>query len=47
VLVFIGLKMLGSHYFTIPTVWALAVVLFLLAASVLASLLHPGEGSGQ
>jgi tellurite resistance protein TerC len=41
VLVFVGLKMLGSHYFSIPTVWALAVVLLLLAASILASLVHP------
>jgi tellurite resistance protein TerC len=47
VLVFIGLKMLGSHYFTIPTVWALAVVLLLLAASMLASLVRPGKGSAQ
>jgi TerC family integral membrane protein len=47
VLVFIGLKMLGSHYFTIPTHWALAAVLFLLAASMLASLAHPGKGSAQ
>jgi tellurite resistance protein TerC len=47
VLVFIGLKMLGSHYFTIPTHWALGVVLFLLAASMLASLVHPGKGSAR
>jgi len=47
VLVFIGVKMLGSHYFTIPTVWALAVVLLVLAASMLASLAHPGKRTGQ
>jgi TerC family integral membrane protein len=41
VLIFIGVKMLGSHYFHIPTAWALAVVLLVLAASILASLLHP------
>jgi tellurite resistance protein TerC len=41
VLIFIGLKMLGSHYLTIPTGWALAVVLVVLGASVLASLLNP------
>ena len=41
VLIFIGLKMLGSHYLTIPTDWALAVVLVVLGASVLASLLNP------
>ena len=43
VLIFIGLKMLGSHYLTIPTGWALAVVLVVLGASVLASLLNPQE----
>ncbi len=40
VLVFIGLKMLASHYVTIPTEWALATVLFVLGASILASMLH-------
>ncbi len=41
VLIFIGLKMLGSHYVDIPTEWALAIVLIVLAASILASLLNP------
>src|ERR1039458_4657195 len=41
VLIFIGLKMLGSHYVDIPTEWALAIVLFVLGISILASLLHP------
>jgi tellurite resistance protein TerC len=41
VLIFIGLKMLGSHYINIPTEWALAIVLFVLAASTLASMLNP------
>ncbi len=41
VLIFIGLKMLGAHYISIPTEWALGIVLFVLAASVLASLLNP------
>jgi tellurite resistance protein TerC len=41
VLIFIGLKMLGSHYVNIPTGWALATVLLVLGASVLASLLNP------
>jgi tellurite resistance protein TerC len=41
VLIFIGLKMLGSHYVNIPTGWALAIVLFVLGASVVASLLNP------
>ncbi len=41
VLIFIGLKMLGSHYVNIPTGWALTIVLFVLGASILASLLNP------
>jgi tellurite resistance protein TerC len=43
VLIFIGVKMLGSHYFDIPIEWSLAIVLFVLGASVLASLVHPQE----
>ncbi len=41
VLIFIGIKMIGSHYFPIPTHWALAIVLLTLSASIVASLLHP------
>ena len=41
VLIFIGAKMLLSHYCTIPTEIALAVVAGVLAMSVLASLLFP------
>ena len=41
VLVFIGLKMLGSHYVEIRTEWALATVLVVLGTSILASLLNP------
>ena len=41
VLIFMGLKMLGSHYVYIPTGWALATVLSVLGASILASLLDP------
>ena len=41
VLIFIGLKMLASHYVTIPTEWALAIVLLVLGVSILISLLHP------
>jgi tellurite resistance protein TerC len=41
VLIFIGLKMLGSHYVNIPTEWALVIVLFVLATSILASILNP------
>jgi tellurite resistance protein TerC len=45
VLIFIGLKMLGSHYVYIPTGWALTIVLFVLGAAILASLLHPQKKS--
>ena len=41
VLMFIGAKMLASHYIEIPTVWALAIVLSVLAVSVVASVLRP------
>jgi tellurite resistance protein TerC len=41
VLIFVGLKMLGSHYVNIPTEWALAIVLSVLGASMLASRLNP------
>ncbi len=41
VLIFVGAKMLVSHYYEIPTVVALAVVVLVLGISVLASLLFP------
>jgi tellurite resistance protein TerC len=41
VLIFIGLKMLASHYVNIPTEWTLTTVLAVLGISILASLLHP------
>ncbi len=41
VLIFVGAKMLGSHYFQLPTGWALAVVAAVLLSSVLASILRP------
>src|ERR1700687_1358408 len=41
VLIFIGLKILGSLYVTIPTGWALTIVLLVLGASIFASLLNP------
>jgi tellurite resistance protein TerC len=43
VLIFIGLKMLASHYLSISTGWALAIVLVVLGVSVLASLIYPEE----
>lgn len=41
VLIFVGAKMLSSHYFEIPTHWALAAVAGVLVISVAASLLNP------
>jgi len=41
VMILIGIKMLGSHYVEIPTEWTLGSVLFILGASILASLLQP------
>jgi tellurite resistance protein TerC len=41
VLVFVGAKMLGSHYFEIPTPVALAAVAGVLAISVIASIANP------
>jgi len=41
VLIFVGIKMMGAHYFHIPTVWALGIVITVLALSVLASLARP------
>jgi tellurite resistance protein TerC len=41
VLIFVGVKMLGAHYFEIPTVWALGIVLAVLTASIGASLALP------
>ena len=41
VLIFVGAKMLASHYFAIPTGAALGVVVAVLGTSVLASVLFP------
>lgn len=41
VLVFIGCKMIGSHYFIVPTEWALGIVLGVLGICVAASLMNP------
>jgi tellurite resistance protein TerC len=41
VLIFVGLKMLSSHYVTLPTWVALAVVAGVLGTSVVASMLAP------
>ena len=47
VLIFVGLKMLGSHYVTIRTEWALTIVLVVLGVSILASLLNPQKPSAE
>jgi len=44
VLIFVGVKMLLSHYYQIPTVATLAVVAGVLALSVLASVARPQTG---
>jgi tellurite resistance protein TerC len=41
ILIFIGGKMLASHYYELPTVLALGAVAIILAISVIASLLRP------
>jgi tellurite resistance protein TerC len=41
VLIFVGTKMLISHYYQIPTIVALGVVAGVLLISVLASMVHP------
>jgi tellurite resistance protein TerC len=46
VLIFIGVKMLASHYVTLPTEWALGIVLFVLGASIVASLMNPRKIRG-
>jgi len=45
VLIFVGAKMLVSHYYQIPTHVALAVVIGVLVLSVLASMIHPKKNS--
>jgi tellurite resistance protein TerC len=44
VLIVVGLKMIGSHYFDIPTEWTLVAVLSVLLASVIASM-RSGESN--
>jgi len=38
ILILIGLKMIGSHYVSVPTEWMLGTVLGVLCVSVAASL---------
>ncbi len=46
VLIFVGAKMLLSHYYEIPTVVALGCVAGVLLVSVLASVVHPKKSVG-
>ncbi len=43
ILIIVGLKMLASHFLTIPTEWTLGAVLLVLAASVVASIRRPRQ----
>lgn len=47
ILTFIGVKMLGAHWFKIPTVAALGVIVGVLAISVAASLIFPPRHQNQ
>jgi len=47
VLIFVGAKMLGSHYLELPTELALGIVAGILIVSVLASLIHPRKRESQ
>jgi tellurite resistance protein TerC len=46
ILIFIGGKMLVSHYYPIKTEYALAAVAAVLTISILASLLFPKRNTG-
>jgi tellurite resistance protein TerC len=39
VLAFVGVKMLGEHWFSVPTVWSLAIILGIVAIFSIASLM--------
>jgi tellurite resistance protein TerC len=43
ILVFVGIKMLIGHYYTLPIAVALGVVAGLLALSIVASLIWPAK----
>jgi len=47
VLIFIGIKMLGSHYIEISTEWSLAIVILVLSVSIAASLMTPQKVTKQ
>ncbi len=41
VLILVGAKMLASHFYKIPTEWALGMIVLVLATSIMASVVHP------
>jgi tellurite resistance protein TerC len=47
ILVFVGIKMLISSYWKIPTGWSLGVVAGLLIASIIASIIWPEKKKGE
>jgi tellurite resistance protein TerC len=47
VLIFIGIKMLGSHYIEISTEWSLTIVILVLGISIAASLMTPQKVTKQ
>ena len=46
VLILVGTKMLISHYYKLPTEWALGMIVMVLATSIVASVLHPQRTQG-
>jgi TerC family integral membrane protein len=47
ILTFVGVKMIGAHWFTIPIFASLAIILGVLAASIAASLMWPGAAAEE
>lgn len=45
VLILVGLKMIAADYFAVPTIWMLAVIAFVIAASIVASIIFPETSS--
>jgi tellurite resistance protein TerC len=41
VLIFVGAKMLASHYYEVATIWSLSLVLAIVLLAVVASVLFP------
>jgi TerC family integral membrane protein len=46
VLILVGTKMLVSHYYKVPTEWALGMIVLVLASAIVASILHPQQTQG-